>query len=522
MRIHDDTATGLTSIWIEIPPFCHLQCSYCYTGAGRETRTAPEGMLSPADYRRIIDEFAAMGGREIGIPGRGEPFHPRNEALVRELIEAAYARGVTTMLFTTGETLLYTKEGKKETPYVRRENDDLIRFLFSRKVLLFVKYNSRRPEVQDRLVDLEGYTERRNEALDLLIRKYKFNEARKLGVATSYMDANESEIPEIYGFAKANNLVFDCDTVLAQGRGAQYVKTGAITAERYMQVSREIRARENVTGHPGGTYMTSACDRIKRHIYIDYRGDGYPCLGAWRKIPLGNIRNVSLREMWETPVRQKLRSDRTAVFKGVCARCDNFIEEECNSCLSRAVEDVRIDAGSGTLELQTRGCIYHRPNLERWTGAVREYLAAALQKREAGEGLRGGLETLWSRTAEYGREELRFPLNTVWEFVSPDKAREAGDILANAAIPSARLMFNGRPEAGGMRLVFRFRDLRKGTELSRVFADRATVPAHCWTTQHPGSGSRLEIWTDTELTEKERITAEKLFAAVAEPLYGNI
>lgn len=348
-------------MWIEIPAFCHLSCAYCYAGSGRAARKKAPGALSAAEYRDLINAFADAGGKDLAIPGRGEPFHPANEALVRGIIELADRRGIGTTIFTTGETLLYTKDGGKGSPYARRPNTELIDFLVTKKVALFIKCNSRKSAVQDRLVDMEGYSRRRDEAIDLLVRGYGLNRHGRIGIVTSVMAANEKEILELYEYAAGNGIFFDCDTILPLGRGKSFNESSGVPDDRYRAISAELCRRRKITTHPGGTYVGGVCDRIRHHLYVDLFGKVYPCLGARGRIPLGSVRERPLADIWGSRIRQKLRTERFTVFTGVCSRCANFHSGECYSCLGRAVEKVHMDAGRGEITLETRGCFNHRP-----------------------------------------------------------------------------------------------------------------------------------------------------------------
>jgi len=497
-------APGFTSLWIEIPPHCHLNCGYCYTGSGRNRQGEIKGCLSIAEYKGIVERFADAGGTDMGIPGSGEPFHPKNEMLVKEVIETAYRRGVLTTIFTTGDTLLYTHSSENGSDYVRRSNEDLIEFLISRKVALFIKFNSRKPEVQDALVDLPGYTQKRSEVIEVLINKYKLNQKRKIGIVTSIMSANEHEIIELYNYAQENNLIFDCDTILPVGRGKTFNSRHGMTEARSLKAFRELRARQNLPMHQGGTYVGATCDRIKNHLYMDYRGDVSPCLGAAGKIQLGNIRGQSLASVWDSKIRQKLRTARYAAFTQVCPRCDNFRSEECFSCLGRSIEHV-IYKGSDDIEIVTKGCINHRPNFELWLDSITNYLRAMLQQRAISKSFYDGLETLWANCSceEYNSSDLEFSMNEIWSFIPSQNSSQGNEnsinesfrnILSDVTIPSMKYIFNQISDSRRIAIRICFNDAISEKSFVRVFTNQEKVGENSAKSKVCGNGIDFDDW----------------------------
>jgi radical SAM protein with 4Fe4S-binding SPASM domain len=529
----DDASGGLTSLWIEIPPYCHLNCSYCFSGSGREYQGDMQYVLSIDEYRKLLNDFADGGGRDLGIPGSGEPFHPRNETLVKGIIEIAYERGITTTIFTTGETLIYTKEGNRETDYIRRPDDSLAEFLVSRKVALYIKYNSRHPEVQDKLVDMEGYTEKRDEALRMLVERYGLNKLGKIGIVTSLMKANENEIMDLLAFAQENKLIFDCDTILPWGRGKKFCRTFDVSTECRRSIASELRLRQNIKTHPGGTYLSGVCDRIKNHLYVDCRGNVFPCLGARKTILLGNIRNKSIGEIWRMKIRQKMRNEKYAVFENVCVKCMNFLSEECHSCLGRSAEEVQIDAEHGSIKIITKGCYNHRPDFERWMDSIEVYVKTMMAYKETQTAFMSDFESLWhdngaisyvlshlnrqdrprvmttaanrkilsadvlrddenlddienlrkevsairdKKCFEYG--DLNFPVNKIWMFTKtphdlgiPDDMVTpfVSEVLANVTIPSMKLILGQTADAGELYGDFKFWDQMRERYFCRKF-----------------------------------------------------
>lgn len=368
---HEDLEceTALRSLWIEIPDHCHLQCGYCFANTCRNHPHRVKGHLSEADYLRLLNDFASAGGRFLGIPGNGEPFHRRNRALVMAILRRATELGLSTTVFTTGDAIFYDLDESVEyAASVAAAPDFSIADELARlDVVLLIKCNSLKPDVQDGLVGQPGYTEARGRSLNWLIERYRFNEHDRLGIVTSILPENAGEMLDLYRYSKQNKLKFDCDTILPRGRGRKWrEKHDKLTSEDCSAIYRALDAESHGTMSSGGSYVGVACDRVKHHLYVDIRGTVYPCIGCVGKpenLALGSIREKSLLEIWNTRKRILLRENLADIVFGPCAWCANF-QRSCWSCLGRVVE--RFEVFEDELVLFTKGCFNHRPDWGKW------------------------------------------------------------------------------------------------------------------------------------------------------------
>ena len=83
---------------IEVTQRCNNQCVHCYNNLPVGDRYARDRELTPAEFRRIIDEIAAAGCLWLLLTG-GEPF-VRHDFL--EIYAYAKHRGLLITLFTNG------------------------------------------------------------------------------------------------------------------------------------------------------------------------------------------------------------------------------------------------------------------------------------------------------------------------------------------------------------------------------------------------------------------------------------
>lgn len=70
--IHDRVGCvmrDLRFVWLEITGRCQLRRAHCYAESGPD---GGEGVMGPADWRRVIDEVVELGGRMVQFIG-GEP-----------------------------------------------------------------------------------------------------------------------------------------------------------------------------------------------------------------------------------------------------------------------------------------------------------------------------------------------------------------------------------------------------------------------------------------------------------------
>ncbi|MCX6740772.1 MAG: 4Fe-4S cluster-binding domain-containing protein [Candidatus Parcubacteria bacterium] len=330
----------LLVLWLEIWPSCHLNCQFCFNNGGRASKE--ESWLKVEDYYRMIDEFASLGGKYIGIPGYGEPFHPQNVELTISIIRYAKERQVKTYVFTTADLI----------------GLDLAKQLDELKVTLMVKFNSFKASIQDTLVGVSGYAAKRAKALEIL-KQLDFTKNEKgddgevttrLGFVTSIIPENENEIEEIWKYCLANNIYPDVDTILPSGRGECFQAT---SPEKIREICKSATGKDLKSP----TYLDGHCDRTQYGLYVNYQGKIFPCLGCksnGKKISLGNV-GAGLALAWNMVLMRKIRN---RDYFGKCATCQHFQNNECNSCFGRCCTKCSED------EIKMEGCPFYSGPME--------------------------------------------------------------------------------------------------------------------------------------------------------------
>lgn len=477
--IFKDDEAGLKSVWIEIPDYCHLHCDYCYASTDNKPKKVDQ-YLSYSDYEKVLREFAFLGGKFVGIPGKGEPFHSKNWELTKSIIDLCYQLNLELAIFTTGDAIFFTSHDTVDAvPALEK-----MEYMKDKNLILLIKCNSMLPEIQNKLVNdrHNKYAQLRNRAIDILINEYQLNETHRLGIVTSVMKDNENEIVDLYNWAQKRNIIFDCDTILERGRGKEFTSSGKVPPKIDLEaVFKRLKKVGAITNCQGGTYVGSTCDRVLHHLYVSVEGDIFPCIGCLREdikenFQLGNIKDISLDLAWKNRFRQRLANDYKQVFLGTCKKCQNLEDESCYSCLGRCTSSVEDD-----LFIHTTGCIHHKPITTTWLATVVDYIRKILSFKETKYILNNeGLERLWrpnkniafsllqlskedrersikelieltepqdhpdytpyklitdsrvdnfSKKKHFNFKEISFPMNKVWDFsADPNKIFEGIDI----------------------------------------------------------------------------------------------
>ena len=327
----EESKTGLNEIWLEVGIDCDLKCTYCFNEAGGLRKE--NNRLDSKEYLNLLDQFKKMDGGTIGIPGAGEPLTKSNLETTLNIVDFCGENKLHTVIFTNAQQI----------------NEKVISKLNKDYVSLMIKYNSSDSKIQDELVNVDGYTKRRNKNIESLLKK-GFNKDFRLGLVSSIMNVNYEEIPKIFRYCRNNNIIPDFDTVLEQGRGATcgLNKEDKKIKEMFEQLQKIDKEEYGISWEISPTYVAGCCDRYKKHLYVTRFGDVSPCIGASLKgIKLGNIREKTLLDLWDSPLMKKIRDKD---YSGTCLECKNFREKKCNSCLGRYVN--KIDEES----INTIGC----------------------------------------------------------------------------------------------------------------------------------------------------------------------
>ncbi|MCD6403215.1 MAG: radical SAM protein [Candidatus Aenigmarchaeota archaeon] len=265
---------------VETSNVCNMRCPYCYRDVYGE-KYPLKNELSLEERFSIIDQAFDVGCKSIKIPGAGEPLL---DPLVWNQIEYARRKDMDVILFTNG--LLLT--------------ESVVRRLKKLSVSVIIKFNSFRREVEDRIVGMPGYFDRRNEKLEMLIEEgFNRKTPTMLGIDTVITRFNKEEIIRIFRFCRDNNIFPIIKPFMPVG-GALRVLDWQIPFKEVLKLYKqawEIDRKEYGFDYPFSlTYIGAPCDQRKYALFVDILGNVYFCTGNNQK--LGNVRETSLKEIW--------------------------------------------------------------------------------------------------------------------------------------------------------------------------------------------------------------------------------
>jgi MoaA/NifB/PqqE/SkfB family radical SAM enzyme len=329
----------LKDVWIEVSQSCNHRCRNCFQATEKGIDGDPDN-LTDEQLLDIVNQAIEMGANEIGIPGAGEPFHPKNVKTLFRIIDNNFKKHVHTTIFT--------HLGFFDERLVKRLDK------YGDRITLLAKFNTFRTGVQDWFDDAKGYGKKRNEILELLF-KYGFNDGKRLGFVTSVMTFNHDEIPEIFRYCRRNNIIVDFDPLLPRGRGANSPlnPTGEKLKAMYELISKIDREEFGNDWEPTCNYIGPyACNRYKHHIYVTKTGNVHPCIGSVHVI-LGNAKKKKLKDIWDSAEMKIIHSRE---YDGKCLDCALFIGDKCNCCLGRYTQNLSNKNLLRTGKVHTIGC----------------------------------------------------------------------------------------------------------------------------------------------------------------------
>lgn len=312
--VESRSRNGLLSMELELSRICNLRCVYCYASSGNPL----DHELSLAEIEDVVDQAVQLGARKIIVLGGGEPLlYPQ----LLEVLDFIKSKNLVADLFTNG-TLI--------TP-------DFARELYKRGVGIVIKMNSRKADVQDYLADREGTFNAINEGLAALRQAGYPDEEHSLGIETIICRQNYDELPDLWRWARRQEIVPYIEAMTLQGRATDHPELEVPSGEikTLFETLARIDAEElgcNWTPHP--PLVASQCARHEYSCTITSNGEVHPCPGV--NVSAGNIREQKLADILKTSkVIHDLRNIRTNI-KGQCADCD--INDQCYGCRGHAYQ----------------------------------------------------------------------------------------------------------------------------------------------------------------------------------------
>jgi radical SAM protein with 4Fe4S-binding SPASM domain len=305
---------GLLSMELELSRACNLRCIYCYASSGQ----ALKNELTQEEIFKVIDQAAELGAQKIIVLGGGEPLmYPG----LFKIIDYIISKGIQVDLFTNG-TLI---------------DHDAAKRLFRRNVSISMKMNSRNPEIQDELAGKKGTFAAIEKGLQALRQAGYPDENHTLGIETIVCRQNYDELVDLWRWARQRSIVPYIEIMTLQGRAVDNkgLEVSPDKIRTLFEKLSEIDATEfSRIWYPLPPLAASRCARHEYSCTVTSVGDINPCPGV--NIPIGNIRELPLREILQSStVIHELRNIRHNI-KGRCATCTH--NEFCYGCRGHAYQ----------------------------------------------------------------------------------------------------------------------------------------------------------------------------------------
>jgi len=253
---------------IAITGDCNLECSHCWVEAGK---TSPDSHVSLDTLRRLIKEFAAMGGEGIRITG-GEPLcHPEWLGFLKLLRQM----GFKSVILQTNAMLL------------RDEHIAALRALDFPGFLIQISLDGVTPRTHDKVRGDGAHTA----TLQGIMKLTQAGFGKRISFFFTEMRHNIQEIPDLLGFADSIGIdSVVTGTVVMCGRASKTALVSPPDVEQYLSLLeryysdasfREIYTRIGTVPalewRIGDAIRLECCTFIE-NPYLTPSGRFYPCL----------------------------------------------------------------------------------------------------------------------------------------------------------------------------------------------------------------------------------------------------
>lgn len=311
-------------IHLELTHRCNLKCFHCYLKCYSNEPGPDE--LSAAELAGIFDQLLEIGVYHVAFSG-GEPLCRPD---IFEVMNYARERGLFFNLMTNG-TLITASVA------------DIIKGLGTAGV--DVSLYGATAATHEQVTRVPGSFAKTIGAIELL-RERKL----RVTVKTALMRCNVREHKQIESIARELGALYRPDLLVLP-------KVGQLGSAANVRMDDEqlrtlVAERDWV---PGDSELAMCkleshliCGAARTRCAISPQGDVFPC-SAWR-IPLGNLRKRSFRDIWQGEPAGRIRTIEVGDFKtciscellSYCARCPGLVHMENGGGLGPSSENCRL------------------------------------------------------------------------------------------------------------------------------------------------------------------------------------
>ncbi len=258
------------SAHLELTYACNWRCVFCYNPRHFDRRG-----LTRAEWGRVLDDLRALGTLTVTLTG-GEPL--RHPAFF-EIAADVRARALALKVYTNGALV-----------------DDAVaaRLAALRPLAVELSLHGATAPVHDAATATPGSFDALWRGIDALR-----SHGVRLLIKTPLTRLNEHELEALLARVAAAGLPHSVDPNLTPNDDGSlaplsYAASKGAVARLMAALHRAGRV-PHVAREAGGVN----CGLGSLTLAVDPEGDVFPCL-QWRRRALGNVRQTSLREIWET------------------------------------------------------------------------------------------------------------------------------------------------------------------------------------------------------------------------------
>jgi radical SAM protein with 4Fe4S-binding SPASM domain len=303
----------LLSMEIEFNQSCNFRCIYCYASDNPNRLNE----LSKEELIDVINQAKDLGARKIIILG-GEPMlYPH----IMEMIRYIRTLDMEIELFTNGKNI----------------TRPVAQMLFDNGVRTVLKMNTFDESLQDTLSGRKGsYIQIQEAFKNLKLAGYPSREI-PLGVSSIICQQNIDELSRMWEWLRDQDILPYFEMMTPQGGAREHnmleLDTRAIE-EFFHMISEIDRVKYGIHWDPKPPLVGGECLRHQFSCAVNSEGYVQSCVGI--TIPIGNVRQQSLKEiLHDSEVVQDLKNYKEMI-KGPCGECESH--EACYGCRGTAYQ----------------------------------------------------------------------------------------------------------------------------------------------------------------------------------------
>ena len=265
-------------VFFDITNRCNASCLYCFTNSNKE---GYENELCLDEIISLIDNLVKNDISKLSIAG-GEPFLREIDKIMR------YCNGKIDLSLTTNGTIL---------------NDKIVKSLKETKTKLTISIDSLNQDIVDKVrkgIDIEKLINNIKKLCDI-------SEIRdRLSLRTTVSTLNIDHVEELIEFSnklKIKKLKINSTNPFGRAlNNLDLIPNFWEFESKYKKLEDYIKCNSDVTKVeiPVMKYLTKKdkqCLLGKNSIYINSKGDVFPCAFSNNRLAVGNIKNDPINEL---------------------------------------------------------------------------------------------------------------------------------------------------------------------------------------------------------------------------------